>query len=199
MTCRRLALAAGSGARDRHVACRAGSCPEGRFAAQGARINALNQAGKYAEALPLAQAMVASLEKGNDGRELSAALNYLGQVNAGQARDGLAEPIYKRAIALMEKSLGPDTVLIAPELNNLAALYQRQSRFTEAAPLFKRARAIREKALSREPPDVGPALNNLATLYVKQEHFPDAEPLFQRALACGEGHPAAVCRLTRRW
>jgi len=99
----------------------------------------------------------------------------------------------------MEKSLGPDTVLIAPELNNLAALYQRQSRFTEAAPLFKRARAIREKALSREPPDVGPALNNLATLYVKQEHFPDAEPLFQRALACGEGHPAAVCRLTRRW
>jgi hypothetical protein len=121
MTCRRLALAAGSGARDRHVACRAGSCPEGRFAAQGARINALNQAGKYAEALPLAQAMVASLEKGNDGRELSAALNYLGQVNAGQARDGLAEPIYKRAIALMEKSLGPDTVLIAPELNNLAA------------------------------------------------------------------------------
>jgi hypothetical protein len=48
------------------------------LAAQGAPINALNQAGKYAEALPLAQAMVAGLEKANDGRELSAALNNLG-------------------------------------------------------------------------------------------------------------------------
>jgi CHAT domain-containing protein/Tfp pilus assembly protein PilF len=170
---------------------------KGDLAAQGARINALNQAGKYAEALPLAQAMVASLEKANDGRELSAALNNLGQVHAGQGRDDLAEPVYKRAIALMEKSLGLDTGLIAPELNNLAALYQRQGRFAEAEPLFKRALAVSEKSLSREHPDVGRALNNLATLYVKQERFADAEPLFRRALAiyqkaAGPEHPAVA-------
>lgn len=170
---------------------------KGDLAAQGARINALNQAGKYTEALPLAQAMVASLEKANDGRELSAALNNLGQVHAGQGRDDLAEPVYKRAIALMEKSLGLDTGLIAPELNNLAALYQRQGRFTEAEPLFKRALAVSEKSLSREHPDVGRALNNLATLYVKQERFAEAEPLFRRALAiyqkaAGPEHPAVA-------
>lgn len=170
---------------------------KGDLAAQGARINALNQAGRYAEALPLAQAMVASLEKANDGRELSAALNNLGQVHAGQGRDDLAEPVYKRAIALMEKSLGLDTGLIAPELNNLAALYQRQGRFAEAEPLFKRALAVSEKSLSREHPDVGRALNNLATLYVKQERFADAEPLFRRALAiyqkaAGPEHPAVA-------
>ncbi|WP_454652106.1 tetratricopeptide repeat protein [Bradyrhizobium liaoningense] len=170
---------------------------KGDLSAQGARINALNQAGRYAEALPLAQAMVASLEKANDGRELSAALNNLGQVHAGQGRDDLAEPVYKRAIALMEKSLGLDTGLIAPELNNLAALYQRQGRFAEAEPLFKRALAISEKSLSREHPDVGRALNNLATLYVKQERFADAEPLFRRALAiyqkaAGPEHPAVA-------
>ncbi|UPJ69009.1 tetratricopeptide repeat protein [Bradyrhizobium sp. 191] len=170
---------------------------KGDLAAQGARINALNQAGRYAEALPLAQAMVASLEKANDGRELSAALNNLGQVHAGQGRDDLAEPVYKRAIALMEKSLGLDTGLIAPELNNLAALYQRQGRFAEAEPLFKRALAVSEKSLSREHPDVGRALNNLAALYVKQERFADAEPLFRRALAiyqkaAGPEHPAVA-------
>ena len=167
------------------------------LAAQGARINALNQAGKYAEALPMAQAMVASLEQANDGRELSAALNNLGQVHAGQGRDDLAEPIYRRAIALTEKSLGLDTGLIAPELNNLAALYQRQGRFTDAEPLFKRALAVSEKSLPREHPDVGRALNNLATLYVKQERFADAEPLFRRALAiyqkaAGPEHPAVA-------
>lgn len=166
------------------------------LAAESARINALMGAGKYSEALPLAQAMVASLAKDN-GRELAAALNNLGQVYAGQGRDDLAEPLYKRSIALMEKALGLETPLISAELTNLAALYQRQGRFSEAEPLFKRALAVSEKGLSREHPDVGRALNNLATLYVKQERQAEAEPLFQRALAIyqkvgGPEHPAVA-------
>lgn len=167
------------------------------LAAESARINALMSAGKYSEALPLAQGMVASLEKSDNGRELAAALNNLGQVHAGQGRDDLAEPLHKRAIALMEKSLGLETPLLSAELTNLAALYQRQGRFTEAEPLFKRALAVSEKGLSREHPDVGRALNNLATLYVKQERQAEAEPLFQRALAiyqkaAGPEHPAVA-------
>ncbi|MDA9399350.1 CHAT domain-containing tetratricopeptide repeat protein [Bradyrhizobium sp. CCBAU 45389] len=192
----RLALAAGLGLALAALLVTPALAQKGDLATQGARINALISAGKYPEALPLAQAMVARLESDN-GRELSAALNNLGQVYAGQGRDDLAEPVYKRAIALMEKALGLDTVLIAPELSNLAAVYQRQGRFTEAEPLFKRALAVSEKNLSREHPDVGRALNNLATLYVKQEHFADAEPLFQRALAiyqkaAGPEHPAVA-------
>lgn len=173
-----------------------GLAQKGNLAAESARINELTKAGRYSEALPLAQAMVARLESDN-GRELAAALNNLGQVHAGQGRDDLAEPLYKRAIALMEKSLGLDNALVAAELTNLAALYQRQSRFAEAEPLFKRALAIREKSLSREHPDVGQALNNLATLYVRQQRQAEAEPLFQRALAiyqkaAGPEHPAVA-------
>lgn len=167
------------------------------LAAESGRISALMSAGKYSEALPLAQGMVANLEKTDNGRELAAALNNLGQVYAGQGRDDLAEPLYRRAIALMEKSLGLETPLISAELTNLAALYQRQGRFAEAEPLFKRALAVSEKGLSREHPDVGRALNNLATLYVKQERQAEAEPLFQRALviyqkAGGPEHPAVA-------
>ncbi|WP_025032557.1 CHAT domain-containing protein [Bradyrhizobium sp. DOA9] len=166
------------------------------LAAESARLNALIGAGKYSEALPFAQAMVANLEKDN-GRDLSAALNNLGQVHAGQGRDDLAEPLYKRAIALMEKSLGSDNALVAAELTNLAALYQRQGRFAEAEPLFKRALAVREKALPREHPDVGQSLNNIATLYAKQQRPAEAEPLFRRALAiyqkaAGPEHPAVA-------
>ena len=166
------------------------------LAAESARINALISAGKYPEALPLAQGMAARLESDN-GRELAAALNNLGQVYSGQGRDDLAEPLYKRAIALTEKALGLETPLISAVLTNLAALYQRQGRFTEAEPLFKRALAVSEKGLSREHPDVGRALNNLATLYVKQERQAEAEPLFQRALAIyqkvgGPEHPAVA-------
>ncbi|MGV7213225.1 CHAT domain-containing tetratricopeptide repeat protein [Bradyrhizobium sp. UFLA05-112] len=170
------------------------------FAVQSAKINELSRAGKYAEALPLAQAMVASLEKSNNSRDLAGALNNIAQIHVAQGDDDQAEPLYKRAIALLEKSLGLDTVEIAPELNNLAALYQRQQRFADAEPLFKRALAIREKTLPREHPDVGQSLNNLATLYVKQERYADAEPLFQRALAIyqkagGPEHPAVATLL----
>ncbi|GLR89066.1 CHAT domain-containing tetratricopeptide repeat protein [Bradyrhizobium iriomotense] len=170
------------------------------LAAQSARINELNRAGKYAEALSLAQAMVASLEKGNNSRDLAGALNNLAQVYAAQGHDDQAEPLYKRAVALLEKSLGLDTPEIAPELNNLAALYQRQQRFADAEPLFKRALAIREKTLPREHPDVGQSLNNLATNLVKQERYAEAEPLFQRALviyqkAGGPEHPAVATLL----
>lgn len=160
----------------------------------------LRSAGKYSEALLLAQAMVASLEKTSNNRDLAAALNNLAQIYADQGHDDRAEPTYKRAIALMEKATGLDSVEIAPVLNNLAALDQRQGRFADAEPLFKRALAIREKALSREHPDVGQSLNNLGTFHVKQEHFADAEPLFQRALAIyqkvgGPEHPAVATLL----
>lgn len=177
-----------------------GLAESGGLAAQSARINELSRAGKYSEALPLAQAMVASLEKTNNSRDLAGALNNLAQVYAAQGHDDQAEPLYKRAIALMEKALGLDSAEVAPELNNLAALYQRQSRFSEAEPLFKRALAVREKTLPREHPDVGQSLNNLATLYVKQERYADAEPLFQRALVIyqkvgGPEHPAVATLL----
>jgi CHAT domain-containing protein/tetratricopeptide (TPR) repeat protein len=197
MTRHRLALAAGLVLVITASFAAPGLAQKSDLSAQSARINALRTAGKYSEALPLAQAMVASLEKTSNSRDLAAALNNLAQIHADQGRDDQAEPLYTRAIALMEKGTGQGSVEIAPLLNNLAALYQRQSRFTEAEPLFKRALAVREQALSREHPDVGQSLNNLATYYVKQQRHAEAEPLFRRALsiyqkAAGPEHPAVA-------
>ena len=143
------------------------------LSAQSGKIIQLTRAGKYAEALPLAQAMVAQLEKGPPNRDLAGAINNLAQVYSDMGRDAEAEPLYKRALAIMEKSAGLDSADIAPELNNLAALYERQLRYAEAEPLFKRALAIREKALGANHPDVGQSLNNLATLYERQDRHAD--------------------------
>lgn len=111
-----------------------GFAQTGGLAAQSARINVLRSAGEYSEALPLAQAMVVSLEKTSNNRDLAAALNNLAQIYADQGHDDRAEPIYRRAIALMEKATGLDSFEIAPVLNNLAALDQRQGRFADAEP-----------------------------------------------------------------
>ena len=167
------------------------------LAAQSAKVAELGDAGKYSEAIALAQAMLANQEKRPPGRDLAGALNNLAQLYGDVGRDADAEPMYKRAIAIMEKAVGLDSPAIAPELSNLAALYERQRRYVEAEPLFKRALALSEKSLGPNHPDVGKYLNNLGTLYERQDRHADSEPLFKRALAIyekavGPDHPAVA-------
>ena len=63
------------------------------LAAQSAKIAELGRAGKYAEAIPLAQAMVASLEKGPPtSRDLAGALNNLAELLATWAGMPMPSP-----------------------------------------------------------------------------------------------------------
>jgi CHAT domain-containing protein len=170
--------------------------------ARSAEIAELSRAGKYAQAIPLAQRLLADLEKayGPDHRDVAASLNNLALLYGSQGRDAEAEPLYKRSIAILEKLDGLDSPEVAPQLNNLAALYQRQERYADAEPLFRRSLAIREKSLSRDHPDLGQSLNNLATNYEKQGRHADSAPLFRRSLAIyqkalGPEHPAVATLL----
>jgi tetratricopeptide (TPR) repeat protein len=72
-----------------------------------------------------------------------------------------AEPLYKRALAIDEKVLGPDHPNVAIRLNNLAWLYQEQGRNAQAEPLYKRALAIDEKALGPQHPNTRAVRENL--------------------------------------
>ena len=144
--------------------------------------------------------MLAAQEKNPASRDYAGALNNLAQLYGDVGRDAEAEPLLKRAIAIMEKAVGIDSGEIAPELTNLAALYFRQQRYAEAEPMFKRALALREKSLPAGHPDIGQALNNLATLYERTDRHADSEPLFKRALAiyekaAGPEHPAVATLL----
>ena len=111
-----------------------------------------------------------------------------------------AEPLYKRALAIREKALGPDHPDTAQSLNNLALLYDSMGDYAKAEPLYKRALAIREKALGPEHPDTAQSLNNLAKLYYSMGDYAKAEPLYQRALAIyekalGPEHPDTATSL----
>jgi CHAT domain-containing protein len=175
---------------------------KGETAALSAKINDLSRAGKYAEAVTLAQQQLQAVQKkyGPVHRDVAAAMNNLAQLYGEQGKDAEAEPLLKQAIAILEQAMGLDSSMIAAELTNLAALYQRQERYADAEPLFRRALAIREKSLGRDHPDVGQALNNLATWYEKQGRHGDSEPMFKRALtiyekAAGPEHPAVATLL----
>lgn len=97
-----------------------------------------------------------------------------------------AKPLFSRALAIREKSLGlehPDT---ARSFNNLAYLSQVQRDLPAARQLFECGLAIRERTLGLEHPDTGDSLNNLAYLLQDQGDLTGARPLFERALAIRE-------------
>jgi tetratricopeptide (TPR) repeat protein len=113
-------------------------------------------------------------------------LNNLAVVLDAQAQYSEAEPLHRRALAIDEKTLGPDHPDVARDLNNLALLYKIQGKYGEAEPLYKRALTIDEQALGPNHPDVATKLNNLAALYDNQGKYGEAEPLYKRALTIDE-------------
>ena len=111
-----------------------------------------------------------------------------------------AESLYKQAVAIFEKALGPDHPEVAQILNNLAELYRNQGKLTDAEPLYKKALDIFEKALGPDHPQVATSLNNLALLYKQQGKLAEAEPLYKQALDISEkaldpNHPNIANRL----
>ena len=103
-----------------------------------------------------------------------------------QGRYAEAEPLYRRALEIHVKALGPDHPDVGQSLNNLAALYYDQGWYAEAEPLSKRSLAIHERALGPDHPRLGMSLSNLGELYRTQGRYAEAEPLHKRSLAIRE-------------
>ena len=111
-----------------------------------------------------------------------------------------ARPLYERALAINEKTLGPEHPDTALSLNNLALLLQDEGDLAGARARHERALAIREKTLGPEHPDTAESLNNLALLLQAQGELAAARPLFERALAIyqkvrGPEHPSTATSL----
>ena len=128
-----------------------------------------------------------------------------------------AKPLYERAIAIGEKTLGPEHPDLAKWLNNLALLLKDQVRsrwrdrasnhrslpsqgdLASAQPLLERAIAITEKALGPEHPNLAKWLNNLALLLWDMGRIQEAIPHQERATKIREvrGETALAVRCRR--
>jgi tetratricopeptide (TPR) repeat protein len=102
-----------------------------------------------------------------------------------------AEALFKKSIALLEKTVGPIHPDLAKSLNNLAELYRIQNRGTEAEAMHQRILAIRERTLGPNHPDVAKSLNNLALIYHAQKRNAMAETYYRRAISIWEKTPPA--------
>jgi CHAT domain-containing protein/tetratricopeptide (TPR) repeat protein len=97
-----------------------------------------------------------------------------------------AEPLFQRALEIVETAPGANDLLIANISIYLAECYWEQGNYAEAEQLDRRVLAIRERVLGPDHPDVATSLNNLAGVYRKEGRNADAEPLYIRALRIRE-------------
>ena len=81
---------------------------------------------------------------------------------AGKYSDALT--LYKHALAIQEKMLGPSHPDVAITLNNLAVIYQDEYLDSQAEPLYKQALAIWEKTPGADA-QAANCMANLADLY----------------------------------
>ena len=160
------------------------------------KIDELDHAGKYREAVPVAEERLKLVEEtvGADKPETGAASDKLGDLYRKNGDYAKAEPLLQRALKIREKALGPENSDTATSLNNFALLYYNMGDYAKAEPLYHRALKIREKTLGPEHPDTASTLSHLAVLYYVMGDFAKAEPLQQRALkirekAIGPEHP----------
>ena len=82
-----------------------------------------------------------------------AALNNLAQLLQATNRLAEAEPLMRRALAIDEKSYGPEHPDVAIDLNNLAQLLKATNRLAEAEPLMRRALGVFNKSLGFSHPN----------------------------------------------
>ncbi|MGG6295452.1 tetratricopeptide repeat protein [Leptolyngbya sp. AN02str] len=162
----------------------------------------LHQAGRYADAIPLAERALSIREQalGSNHPSVASSLNNLANLYRLQGNYAQAEPLYRRSLSIREQALGSNHPNVAQSLNGLASLYQDQGNYAQAEPLYRRSLSIWEQALGNNHPNVATSLNNLAELYRDQGNYVQAEPLYRRSLsiweqALGANHPSVATSL----
>ena len=131
------------------------------------RIEELDQQGKYQEAIPLAEKLLALTKeaRGLDDRETAARIGLLAALYESMGDYSKAEPLYKEALEIRRKVLGPNHPKTADSLTYLAELYFAMREYAKAEPLLQQALQVRQKILGKKHPETLTSLNNLAALY----------------------------------
>ena len=125
----------------------------------------------------------------DDPRTLFDAVAYAAILDGLQRYDE-SEAIYRRALAIFERTFGPEHYEVASNLHNLAAVLCARGDLAEAEKLYRRALAIKQKLLGAGSPDAALTLNNLGALLNLAGRPKEAAVLLERTVTILQGRVA---------
>ncbi|MFI5347661.1 MAG: tetratricopeptide repeat protein [Elusimicrobiota bacterium] len=135
-------------------------------------------------------ALIAALARaeafGDDDPRLASALNALGDLRAAQGAPARAEPLYRRALTILEKTAGPDDPETTAALAYLAEACAAQGKSAEAEKLLRRALASAKKDPARRVAEISAREADLAALERGLGRDDLAVASYRRALAATE-------------
>jgi tetratricopeptide (TPR) repeat protein len=162
---------------------------------------ALLEMGRPREALPQFQRALDIFAKTTpETLNVAHALDSTGNTLLALGRLDEAETFYRRALAMLDKLLGPGNWQSAFTLQNLAELRQRQGRLRDAAALVRQALGDMTRTLGADNADLAFPLVRLIDLTTLDHRFIEAQALGERALALAERNgpeTSAVARVLR--
>ena len=152
------------------------------------QATALWRAGKYPEALPLAEKAleICGRELGRESLEYGQALFVLANIYSDNGGLDKAAELYKEGIQLKEKLVGKDSLSMTSLLNNYAAVLKDKGDYPAAEALFQRVLEIRKKSL---PPDhlyIASSYLNLGNVYRQTGNVTKAGEFYGEALKIRE-------------
>lgn len=113
---------------------------------------------------------------------LATTLNNIAAVHYVKGEYAAAEPLFRRALSIRERSLGRNHAEVATSLNNLAAVNRKQGDLRAAAPALQRALGIREEALGPTHPSTLAIIHNLAAVHRDLGQDAQSEDLWRQSL-----------------
>ena len=144
----------------------------------------LSEQQKFLEAEDtLVKALKGAERFGTDDPRVAACLNALALLYQLQGNAEAAEPLFKKALGILEGRLGPTDPAIGKGYFNLGEFYRTEGRLEEAAAAFDQLLTIME---TNEGTELIPAINHLALAYFLDGHYGQARKLLRKSAQLSE-------------
>ena len=148
----------------------------------------LNDAGKYDEAISLAQQALETSEKalGPEDAYVGELAERLGLMLRTKGNYANAERTLERAIRISEKALGKESPQTGLAENALGLVYRSTQDDVKAEKFLQQGLETLEKSLGSDHPYVALSLMNISGLHLQRGDFPTGIAELQRALAIAD-------------
>jgi tetratricopeptide (TPR) repeat protein len=120
---------------------------------------------------------------GPDDPRVAVTLHNQANLEAARGKAAAAEPLYRRALEILQKARGDDHPQVAMARLGLADFLTSQGRTADAEPEYRRALESLEQALGPAHPIIASVLDRYAAMLRRAGRAAEAEPLEARARA----------------
>jgi serine/threonine protein kinase/tetratricopeptide (TPR) repeat protein len=150
---------------------------------------ALDNRGKYAEAIPILEEAV-RLQSGPKGvpADLSATLGELANTHYYLGHYDVSESLNERALQMDEQIYGDRNPNVAQDLTNLADIQYQWSHYADAERLQRRALDIMKAWYGGDHPETADDMTILGKYLIAQGRGAEAIPLLRESLGIAERH-----------